>query len=275
MTRKLLALLALAILAVGVAACGDDEAASSADADPSAPLRVGATPVPHGEILDFIAADLAPKEGLELEIREFSDYVQPNTALGEGELDANYFQTVPYLEDQAKARGLDLVSVKGVHIEPLGIYSRKVQSLDAVPEGATVAIPNDATNAGRALLLLQANGLLELREGADQSADVRDVEDNPKKLELVEVEAAQTPRSLDDAELAVVNGNYALEAGLKPADDALALETPENNPNVNVLASLAEERDDPRVRKLAKLLASPQVARFIERKYEGAVLPAS
>jgi D-methionine transport system substrate-binding protein len=269
--RRVLLLVAIALTLV-VAACGGDDDGSNASAD--APLRVGASAVPHAEILRYVDEKLAPRVGLKLDVQEFSDYVVPNTALADGQLDANYFQTVPYLEDQAKARGLDLVAVKGVHIEPLGIYSRKASELGAVPDGSTVAVPNDATNEARALRLLAANRLIRLRDGAGQTATTRDIDDNPKHLEFAEVDAAQTPRSLDDTELAVINGNYALEAKLTPARDALALEQPANNPNVNVLATVRDNQDDPRIRKLARLLTSPEVKRFIERKYAGAVVPA-
>jgi D-methionine transport system substrate-binding protein len=274
MRRIALLLLTLLPLALGLAACGDDSGSSSSADTADKPLRVGASPVPHAEILDFVAKDLAPKAGLKLEVKEFSDYVLPNTALADGQLDANYFQTPAYLKDQAKARGLDLVSIVGVHIEPLGIYSRKVKDLGAVPNGGKVAIPNDATNENRALQLLVANKLITLKDGATENATVRDVADNPKGLEFEEVDAAQTARALDDVDLAVINGNYALENDLKPAQDALALEQAEGNPNANLLVTLGKEKDDPRVQKLAKLLTSPEVKKFIEDKYQGAVLPA-
>jgi D-methionine transport system substrate-binding protein len=266
-----IALAAVAALALVTAACGSDSKDSAASA--GKPLVVGASPVPHAEILEYIAKNLAPKAGLKLEVKQFSDYVLPNTALVDHQLDANYFQTVPYLEDQEKARGFKAVSVVGVHIEPLGIYSKKVDSLTAVPDGAQVALPNDATNEARALRLLEANKLLTLKPGSGQTATTRDIATNPKALKFAEVEAAQTPRALDDAELAVINGNYALEAGLTPAKDALALESPKNNPNANILATLPEERNDPRVKKLAQLLTSPQVKKFIDDKYRGAVIP--
>jgi D-methionine transport system substrate-binding protein len=261
-----------AVLALGLAACGgddgDDRAASASD-----PLVVGASPVPHAEILNYIASDLAPKNGLKLEVKEFTDYVLPNTALVDGQLDANYFQTPAYLKDQEQARGFKAVSIVGVHIEPLGLYSRDVKDLAAIPDGAQVAIPNDPTNEARALRLLAANQLLTLKEGAGETATIRDIASNPKNLDFAEVEAAQTPRALDDADLAVINGNYALEADLTPATDALALEQAENNPNANLLVTLPEERNDPRVKKLAQLLTSPEVKQFIESKYRGAVLP--
>jgi D-methionine transport system substrate-binding protein len=267
-----IALAAAATLALLVAACGGDDSGGAPAA--GKPLVVGASPVPHAEILDYIAKDLAPKAGLKLEVKEFTDYVLPNTALVDHQLDANYFQTPAYLADQEKARGFKAVSIVGVHIEPLGIYSKKADSLAAVPDGAQVALPNDATNEARALRLLEANKLLALKPGSGQTATTRDIADNPKHLKFAEVEAAQTPRALDDAELAVINGNYALEAGLTPAKDALALESAKGNPNQNILVTRPDEQSDPRVKKLAQLLTSPEVKKFIDDKYKGAVIPA-
>ena len=198
----------------------------------------------------------------------------PNTALVDHQLDANYFQTPAYLAEQEKARNFKATSVVGVHIEPLGLYSREIKDIGAVPDGAQIAIPNDATNEARALRLLAANNLITLKAGATESATVRDIESNPKHLEFAEVEAAQTPRALDDADLAVINGNYAIEGGLTPSKDALVLEAAENNPNANLLVTLPEEAQDPRVKKLAALLTSPEVKQFIDEKYQGAVLPA-
>jgi D-methionine transport system substrate-binding protein len=273
--RRIALALAATVLAVSIAACGDSSnPTSGASNDTSKPLVVGASPVPHAEILRYIASDLAPKAGLKLEVKEFTDYVLPNTALVDHQLDANYFQTPAYLADQEKARGFKAVSVVGVHIEPLGVYSKQFKDLASVPQGAQVAIPNDATNEARALRLLAANGLVTLKEGSGETATIRDIATNPKHLKFAEVEAAQTPRALDDADLAVINGNYALEAGLTPANDALALEQAENNPNQNILVTLPEERNDPRVKKLAQLLTSPEVKQFIDSKYRGAVLPA-
>ena len=274
MRRIALLIIALS-LAVVVAACGSDDDSSSASSNADAPLRVGATPVPHAEILDYVARELAPDAGLKLEVKEFSDYVVPNTALADGQLDANYFQTPAYMKDQAKARGLDLAPVAGVHIEPLGLYSSKHDSLEAIPNGAKVALPNDAANENRALQLLAANKLITLNDGAGENATPRDVADNPKDLEFTEVDAAQTARALDDVDVAVVNGNYALEADLKPSEDALALEKAEGNPNENLLVTLKDETSDPRVTKLAELLRSDEVKQFIEREYNGAVIPAA
>jgi D-methionine transport system substrate-binding protein len=275
MRRTLLPLLLLTV-ALAVAACGsDDTSGSSSKANADAPLRVGATPVPHAEILKFVAKDLAPKAGLKLEVKEFSDYVVPNTALADGQLDANYFQTPAYMKDQAKARGLDLTSVVGVHIEPLGIYSKKAKSLGDVANGAKVALPNDAANENRALQLLVANKLITLKPDAGENATPKDIAENPKKLDFTEVDAAQTARALDDVDLAVVNGNYALEADLKPSEDALALEKAEGNPNENLLVTLKGQEEDPRIKKLAELLTSDDVKQFIEKTYDGAVIPAA
>src|SRR5690606_36252037 len=183
---------------------------------PDAALKVGASPVPHAEILNYIKENLADKAGLKLEIVEFTDYMLQNPALADKQLDANYFQHVPFLESEKKSRGYDLVALAPVHIEPLGIYSKKVSSLAELSEGAVVTIPNDPTNSGRALKLLADNGLITLKDGVGVNATQRDIVDNPKRLEFRELEAAQLARSLDDATLSVINGNYALEAGLTP-----------------------------------------------------------
>ncbi|MEA4930505.1 MAG: MetQ/NlpA family ABC transporter substrate-binding protein [Anaerolineaceae bacterium] len=237
-------------------------------------LKIGASPVPHAEILAYIRDNLAAAAGLEIEIVEFTDYVQPNLALNDGQLDANFFQHLPYLVDFNAERSTDLVSVAGIHIEPLGIYSKTLTDLKDVPDGAVVIIPNDATNGGRALNLLAANGLIVLKEGAGYKATVLDIEFNSKHLKITELEAAQLVRALDDASLAVINGNYALEGGLVPAKDALALERAEDNPYVNILAVKSGREQDPAILKLITLLTSPEVKAFIEEKYSGSVLPA-
>lgn len=237
-------------------------------------LTIGVSPVPHGDILKFIQENLAAKAGLDLKLVEFTDYVQPNLALADGTIDANFFQHKPYMEDFAKQHNLDLVAVVAVHIEPLGIYSNKIQSLNDLPDGAVVAIPNDATNGGRALKLLEANGLLKLKEGVGYTATVQDIVENPKNLDIKELEAAQLVRALDDVSIAVINGNYAIEAGLKPATQALALESGKDNPYANILTVLKGHENDEGIQILAKLLTSPEVKKFIEDKYEGAVIPA-
>lgn len=237
-------------------------------------LKVGASPVPHAEILRFVKDKLARDAGLNLNIIEFSDYVQPNLALNDKQIDANYFQHVPYMEDFGKQHKIDMVAVVAVHIEPLGIYSKKVKSLNQVKNNAAIAIPNDVTNLGRSLKLLQANQLLKLKSSAGVTATKQDIELNPKNLKFVELEAAQLPRSLDDVDLSVINGNYAVQIGLKPSKDALALESAKNNPYANVLSVLRGQENDPNIQKLGKLLTSPQVKQFIKEKYQGSVLPA-
>lgn len=281
--------LLLLLLTFGLAACGSDDdkdattssaaAGTSTTADAgrlsAEPLRVGVSPVPHAEILEYVKDELAPRAGLNIEVREFTDYVIPNTALDEGQLDANYFQTPAYLADQSRAHGYDFVSVAEVHIEPLGLYSKTARSIDEIGDGAKIAIPNDAANEARALRLLDANGLISLKDPESATATPRDIAENPKKLEFEEVEAAQTPRALDDVDAAVINGNYALEADLSPADDALVLERAEGNPNTNLLVTTPALESDPRIVELARLLRSPEVRRFIEDKYRGAVIPAA
>lgn len=237
-------------------------------------LTIGVSPVPHGDILKFIQENLAAQAGLDLKLVEFTDYVQPNLALADGTIDANFFQHKPYMEDFAKQHNLDLVSVVAVHIEPLGIYSNKIQSLNDLADGAVVAIPNDATNGGRALKLLEASGLLKLKEGVGYTATMQDIVENPKNLDIKELEAAQLVRALDDVSIAVINGNYAIEAGLKPATQALALESGVDNPYANILTVLKGHENDEGIQILAKLLTSPEVKKFIEDKYEGAVIPA-
>ncbi|MGY1637790.1 MetQ/NlpA family ABC transporter substrate-binding protein [Geodermatophilus sp. SYSU D00742] len=272
MRSRLAVLLAASSAAVALAACGGggDPQLSAADE----PLRVGASPVPHAEILRYIDDELAADAGLDLEIVEFTDYVQPNVALDDGSLDANYFQTVPYLEEQEASAGYDFAALEPVHIEPLGIYSSSLTDLAALPDGATVAIPNDPTNAARALRLLEANDLITLADTGDAAPTSLDVQDNPKGLEISEVEAAQVPRSLADVDIAVINGNYAIEADLVPAEDALALEEAEGNPNANLVVVRTGDEDDERIQQLEELLHSDEVRQFIESTYEGAVIPA-
>jgi D-methionine transport system substrate-binding protein len=269
-------LLAAGSFTVVVSSCNhpQENAVAPQGESQSASIKVGVNPVPRGEILKFVKDNLAQKAGLNIEIVEFSDYVQPNLALKDNQIDANYFQHVPYMEDFGKQRNIDMVSVVAVHIEPLGLYSKRVKSLNEVKSGAAIAIPNDATNLGRSLKLLSDNTLLKLKSGAGVGATVQDIEQNAKGLDFKELEAAQLPRSLDDVDLAVINGNYAIEVGLKPNQDALALETADNNPYANVLSVLRGRENDANVQALSKLLTSPEVKQFINDKYQGSVLPA-
>ncbi len=264
------AVLAAGALTLGLSACGSDNDSGS---DTSGPLVVAATPVPHAEILTYVKDNLAKKEGLDLEVKEFTDYVTPNTATEDGSVGANYFQTEPYLEDFNKKNGTHLKSVVSVHLEPLGLYSEKADRAGDLKDGATIALPNDTVTEARALQLLASKGLLTLKDGVGNSATPADVTKNPKNFKFKELEAAQTPRSLNDVDAAVINGNYALEADLKPAKDALVLESAENNPNVNLLVVKEGKENDPRVKKLAKLLTSPEVKKYIEDHYSGSVIP--
>jgi D-methionine transport system substrate-binding protein len=271
-TKITAAVLATGALTLGLAACGSDK--GDAKAKSTDTLVVAATPVPHAEILDYIKDNLAKKAGLNLEVKEFTDYVQPNNATEDGSVDANYFQTQPYLEDFNKKNGTHLESVATVHLEPLGLYSKKAKKVEDLAKGGTIAVPNDADNESRALRFLASTGVITLKKGSEATATPADVAKNPKDLKFKEVEAAQTPRSLEDVDGAVINGNYAIGADLSPAKDALALESTKNNAYNNVLAVKKGNESDPRVKKLAKLLTSPEVKKFIEDKYKGSVLPS-
>ncbi|WP_460065865.1 MetQ/NlpA family ABC transporter substrate-binding protein [Pseudomonas sp. H1_G08] len=235
-------------------------------------LTVAATPVPHAEILEFVKPALA-KEGVDLKVKVFTDYIQPNVQVAEKRLDANFFQHQPYLDEFNKAKGTDLVAVTGVHLEPLGAYSSKIKDLKDLPGGANVVIPNDATNGGRALLLLDKAGVIKLKDSKNILSTVKDIAENPKDLKIRELEAATIPRVLTQVDLALINTNYALEAKLDPSKDALVIEG-NDSPYVNILVSRADNKDSDAMKKLAAALHSPQVKQFITEKYKGAVLPA-
>ncbi|MFF3908763.1 MetQ/NlpA family ABC transporter substrate-binding protein [Streptomyces sp. NPDC001848] len=267
------AVLAAGALIFGLSACGSGQS-TSASSGSDGPLVVAASPTPHAEILNFVKDNLAKKAGLDLQVKEFTDYVTPNTATEDGSVGANYFQNQPYLDDFNKKNGTHIVPVVTVHLEPLGLYSHKIKKADELKSGATVAVPNDTVNEARALKLLAANGLITLKSGVGNEATPQDIAKNPKNLKFKELEAAQTPRSLDDVDAAVINGNYAISSGLKPAKDALVLESAKNNPYGNFLAVKKGNENDPRVKKLAKLLVSPEVKKFIEDKYQGSVIPS-
>ena len=235
-------------------------------------LVVAATPVPHAEILELIKPTLA-KEGIDLEIKVFTDYVQPNVQLAQKHLDANYFQTKPYLDSFNKGKGTDLETVIGVHVEPFGGYSKKYKSLAELPEGATIAIPNEGSNSGRALILLQKAGLIELKDPTNAVSTPRDIAKNPHNFKFKELESAMLPRVLDQVDLDMINTNYALDAGLKPSKDALIIEGADS-PYVNFLVARPDNKDSAAIQKLAKALTSPEVKAFIAKKYDGAVFPA-
>nr|WP_246470387.1 MetQ/NlpA family ABC transporter substrate-binding protein [Streptomyces olivoverticillatus] len=264
---------------MGLSACSapSDTSAGSEkkgkDADPSAELVVAASPTPHGDILNFVRDNLAAKAGLKLKVRDFNDYVLPNTATQNGEVDANFFQHKPYLDDFNKKNKTDIVPVVNVEIEPLGLYSKKDKKVSDLGSGSTIAVPNDATNEGRALKLLADNGVIKLKDGVGAEAKLSDVEDK-KGVKFTELEAAQIPSRLADVDAAVINGNFAIGAKLNPAKDSLVLEKAEGNPYANFLAVKKGNESDPRIQKLAKLLNSDEVKKFIQQKFSGAVIPA-
>ena len=235
-------------------------------------LTVAASPVPHAEILEFVKPALA-KEGVDLKVKVFTDYVQPNVQVAEKRLDANFFQHQPYLDEFNKAKGTHLVSVAGVHIEPLGAYSSKFKALADLPGGATVVIPNDATNGGRALLLLDKAGLIKLKDSTNILSTVKDIAENSKGLKFRELEAATIPRVLTQVDLALINTNYALEAKLDPSKDALTIEG-KDSPYVNILVAREDDKNSDTMKKLVAALHTPEVKAFILEKYKGAVLPA-
>ena len=235
-------------------------------------LSVAATPVPHAEILEFVKPALA-KEGVNLKVKVFTDYIQPNVQVAEKRLEANFFQHQPYLDEFNKAKGTNLVSVAAVHLEPLGAYSSKYKKLDDLPNGATVVIPNDATNGGRALLLLDKAGLIKLKDSSNILSTPKDIEQNAKNLKFRELEAATIPRVLTQVDLALINTNYALEAKLNPEKDALVIEG-SDSPYVNILVARPDDKDSADMQKLVAALHSPEVKAFINEKYKGAIIPA-
>lgn len=235
-------------------------------------LRVGATPVPAGELLEFIKPKLA-EQGITLEITEFTDYVTPNTALAEGSLDANLFQHQPYLDAFQADRPLNIVPVRGIYLPPLGLYSQKVSDLASLSDGATIAVPNDSSNEIRALKLLESGGLITLAPDAAANAGLGAIAENPRGFKFLELEAAQLPRSLADTDASIVNTNYALEVGLNPSKDAILLED-KNSPYVNILATTADRQSDPNITRLADALTTPEVHDWLQQKYGGSIIPA-
>ncbi|GFZ95189.1 methionine ABC transporter substrate-binding protein [Paenibacillus marchantiophytorum] len=269
-------------LVLALAACGQkatETPASSAPAASTAPaagkevtLKVGASSVPHAEILNSVKAKLKT-QGVNLEVIEFNDYVQPNVQVFEKQLDANFFQHQPYLDQFNTDKKQNLVKVIGVHIEPFGAYSQKVKAVADLKEGAAVAIPNDPSNAGRALALMEKNGLIKLKDGVGIKGTVQDVVENAKKLQIKELDPAMLPRTIGEFDLALINTNYALQANLLPTKDALFIED-KNSPYVNILVSRPDNKDAEAMQKLAKALNSADTKKFIEEKYKGAIVPA-
>lgn len=278
--RLITLILSLGILGVLLTGCGGKDSGSSdkkADAGSEKNLeviKVGASITPHAEILRSVSDELE-KQGYKLEVVEYNDYIIPNTALESGELDANYIQHLPYLEDFNKENGTHIVSVADIHYEPFGIYAGKSDSLENLKEGAVIAVPNDTTNEARALLLLQDQGLIKLKENAGLTATVKDIADNPKNFEIKELEAAQVPKALQDVDVAAINTNYALEANLKLCDalasegtDSLAAKT-----YANIIAVKEGNENADKIKALIDAVKSDKVKKFIEDKYEGAVVP--
>lgn len=257
------------MLAIGALAAG---LAGVASAQQSQIIKVGVTPGPHAQILEAVKP-IAARKGIDIQIIEFSDYVVPNAALESGELQANSFQHKPYLDNQKADRGYKIEPIGYTVNFPIGIYSKKYKSWDAVPQGGTLSIPNDPTNGGRVLLLLRDKGALKLRDGVGFKPTIADIVENPKKLKIVEIDAAQTPRTLDDVDAAAVNTNYATQAGLDPVKDAILREDPKG-PYANVIAVRAADKDKPWVKVLVESYQTPEIRDFILTRFKGAVLPA-
>lgn len=275
-TVRAAAVLSAAALVMAGCAGGDDTGASddTTGSNGLTTIVIGASPVPHAEILQFVQDELAADAGLDLDIREFTDYVLPNTALAEGELDANYFQHLPYFESQVEENGFEFDHFPGVHIEPYGIYSEKVDAVEDIPEGGVVGITNDPGNQARALDLLVEAGLIELDE-TDGDPTLLDIAENPKNLEFVETAPEQLVVSLQDVDAAVINGNFALEAGLNPAKDAIVLESGEDSPYANFVAFRSQDAGDESLAKLDELLRSDEVRAFIEERWpDGEIIAA-
>ena len=273
-TRLFSSVAVAAGLALSLAGCQDKapEAPAAGAAPKAAVLTIGVSPVPHADIVNFVAPTLK-NQGIEVKVVEFSDYVQPNLSLADKELDANFFQHKPYLDEFAESRGLKLESLVAVHIEPMGVYSKSVKKVEDLAEGAKIAIPNDPTNGGRALKVLETAGLIKLKADAGILATPNDIVENPKKLSFLEIEAAQLPRALDDVAAAVSNSNFALGANLNPTKDAIAIES-KDSPYANIVAIRAGESNREDLQKLKAVLTSPEVKKFLEDKFQGSVVPA-
>ena len=277
MKRKLLALTLALGLTASLAACGNSGSGSAASGSGSAPaetvtLKVAASATPHAAILNAVK-DILAQQGIDLQVTEYGDYVVPNTAVEEGSEDANYFQHAPYLDNFNAENDTHLVNAGGVHLEPMGIYAGKTTALSDLADGAVVAIPNDATNEGRALLLLEAQGLIKLKDSANLTATPNDIAENPKNLTFKELEAAMIPNTVEEVDLSVINSNYAMEAGFNPVDDALAIEDA-NSPYVNIIAVKEGSENNPAIRALVEAHQSETARNFITETYGGAVIPA-
>ncbi len=278
--KKILSLILALTMAVGLAACGSAEAPAEettegTETGEAVTLRVAATSTPHAEILQQVV-DVLAEQNITLEITEYSDYVVPNTAVEEGDMDANYFQHTPYMDQFNEENGTHLVSVAKIHYEPMGIYPGMTASLEELPDGATIAVPNDVTNEARALLLLADLGIIEIDESAGLSATTNDITANPKNIQFKELEAAMLPQTVEEVDLSIINSNYALQGGLNPATDALASEDPESDAAqtyANIIAVKEGNENNEAILALVKALQSDAVREYINETYSGAVVP--
>lgn len=272
--KSILSVVLAGVLAIGLIGCGGTGSnGSGADSKDDKVIKIGVTPKPHKEIVDA-AVPLLEKEGYKVEITEFNDYVQPNTAVEEGSLDVNFFQHTPYLNEQVQSRGLHLKSVAAIHLEPMGLYSKKIASLGELKDGSTIAVPNDPSNEARALKLLAANGLIKIKDG--ELVTPADITENPKNLQFSELEAAAVPRAVDDVDAAVINGNYAIEAGFDPTTNAIVKEDKDSEaakPYANIIVVKEGNENLEKIQALIKALTSDEVRDFINKEYNGAVIP--
>ena len=264
--KKILSLALVAVLSLSLLAGCSPKSSSENE------IKIGVSPDPHSKLVNLVVDDLE-KEGITVTLIEFTDYVKPNQALADGEIDANFFQHKPYLDDFSAKEGLDLVSIGGVHIEPMALYTNQVPSIEELPVGAEIAIPNDTVNGGRALLLLEANGLIKLKEGVGLEATEHDIVENPKNIKFTALEAATLPRVLGEIDGAVINGNYALEAGFNPVKDGVAVEG-KDSPYANIVVVRAGEEKEEKFVKLIEALQSEEIKAYIEENYDGGVVPA-
>ncbi|ETI89204.1 MAG: D-methionine transport system substrate-binding protein [Clostridium butyricum] len=272
--KSILSVVLAGVLAIGLIGCGGTGSnGSGADSKDDKVIKIGVTPKPHKEIVDA-AVPLLEKEGYKVEITEFNDYVQPNTAVEEGSLDVNFFQHTPYLNEQVQSRGLHLKSVAAIHLEPMGLYSKKITSLGELKDGSTIAVPNDPSNEARALKLLAANGLIKIKDG--ELVTPADITENPKNLKFNELEAAAIPRAIDDVDAAIINGNYAIEAGFDVLKDGIIKEDKDSEaakPYANIVVVKEGNENLEKIQALVKALTSDEVRDFINKEYNGAVIP--
>ncbi len=267
--RNILSIAIVGVLALSMVACGSNSSNKGKGNDKK--ITIGVSPNPHEKIIKEAVKPLLEEKGYEIDIVTFNDFVQPNTALAEKQLDANYFQHVPYLEETNKAKGYDLSYTVKVHLEPMGVYSNSIKGINELKEGSEIAIPNDPTNCSRALKLLADNGLIKISEG--ELITSKDITDNPKNFKITELAAEQIPRALKDVDAAVINTNYALEGGLNPLKDALIIED-KDSPYANILAVRKEDENTEKIKVITEALTSPEVKEYIEKTYEGAIIPA-